>query len=142
MADAKNGDTVKVHYTGTLQDGTVFDSSREREPLEFKLGETGIIPGFQSIVEGMNPGETKTEKLAPEDAYGPHNEQMVVEVERDQLPQDLDPQVGQHLHLSRGDGQVIPVHITNVTDAKVTIDANHPLAGQDLTFEVELLEIV
>lgn len=142
MAGAKNGDKVRVHYTGSTEDGTVFDSSKDREPLEFTLGETGIIPGFQEIIVGMNPGDTKTDTIPPEKAYGPHREEMVLDVERDKLPQDLELEVGQHLQLSRSDGQVIPVHVTQLDDASVTIDANHPLAGKDLTFEVDLLEIV
>jgi peptidylprolyl isomerase len=142
MAEAKNGDKVRVHYTGSTEDGTVFDSSKDREPLEFTLGETGIIPGFQEIIVGMNPGDTKTDTIPPEKAYGPHREEMVLDVEREKLPQDLDLEVGQHLQLSRSDGQVIPVQVTKLDDASVTIDANHPLAGKDLTFEVDLLEIV
>lgn len=142
MAGAKNGDKVRVHYTGKVEDGTVFDSSKNREPLEFTLGETGIIPGFQEMVVGMNPGDSKTDTIPSEKAYGPHMEEMVLDVERDKLPQDLDLEVGQHLQLSRSDGQVIPVHVTHVGESSVTIDANHPLAGEDLTFEVDLIEIL
>ncbi len=141
MAQAKVGDTVKVHYTGTLEDGAVFDSSRERQPLEFKLGEPGIIPGFQKIVEGMAPGESKTELITSEDAYGERHDEMIMELGREHLPEGLSPEVGQHLQLARADGQTIPVQVTDVNDAAITLDANHPLAGRDLTFEVELIEI-
>jgi peptidylprolyl isomerase len=142
MAGAKNGDKVRVHYTGKIEDGTVFDSSKSREPLEFTLGETGIIPGFQEMVVGMNPGDSKTDIIPSDKAYGPRVEEMVLDVERDKLPENLNPEVGQHLQLSRSDGQVIPVQVTSVDESTVTIDANHPLAGEDLTFEVDLVEIV
>jgi peptidylprolyl isomerase len=142
MAGAKNGDKVRVHYTGSVDDGTVFDTSKNREPLEFTLGETGIIPGFQEIVVGMNPGDSKKDTIPSEKAYGPHRDEMVMDVERDKLPENLELEVGQHLQLSRSDGQVIPVHVTKLDEDSVTIDANHPLAGKDLTFEVDLLEIV
>ena len=142
MAGAKNGDKVRVHYTGKIEDGTVFDSSMDREPLEFTLGETGIIPGFQEMIVGMNPGDSKTDTIPSEKAYGEHVEEMVVAIERAKLPEDLDPEVGQYLQLSRPDGQVIPVHITGIDQTTITIDANHPLAGEDLIFEVELLEIL
>jgi peptidylprolyl isomerase len=142
MAGAKDGDKVRVHYTGKVEDGTVFDSSKNREPLEFTLGESGIIPGFQEMVVGMNPGDSKTDTIPSEKAYGPYVDEMVLEVERDKFPEDLDPEVGQHLQLSRSDGQVIPVHITEVGESTITLDANHPLAGKDLTFEVDLVEIL
>ncbi|MEJ2718714.1 MAG: peptidylprolyl isomerase [Deltaproteobacteria bacterium] len=142
MAGAKDGDKVRVHYTGKVEDGTVFDSSKNRDPLEFTLGESGIIPGFQEMVVGMNPGDSKTDTIPSEKAYGPYVEEMVLEVERDKFPEDLDPEVGQHLQLSRSDGQVIPVLITRVDESTITLDANHPLAGKDLTFEVDLVEIL
>jgi FKBP-type peptidyl-prolyl cis-trans isomerase 2 len=142
MAEAKQGDTVRVHYTGKLEDGIVFDSSREREPLEFTLGQQGIIPGFQKIVEGMAPGETKIEVVGSEDAYGPRQEQMVMEVGRDQLPEDLEPEAGQYLQLVKPDGQAMPVKVMDVSDESIKLDANHPLSGKDLHFEVDLIEIV
>jgi peptidylprolyl isomerase len=141
MAQAKTGDTVKVHYTGKLDDGTVFDSSADREPLEFKLGSGSIIPGFERAVLGMSLGESKTETIPTDDAYGPHLEEMVVVVDRQQMPAEIEPQVGQQLQLQQQDGQVLPVVITDVSDASVTLDANHPLAGEALIFDIELVEI-
>lgn len=141
MAKAKEGDTVHVHYTGKLKDGTVFDTSEEREPLSFKIGEERVIPGFEKAVVGMEPGDTKTEELPPEQAYGEHREDMVMELERDQLPDNLEPKVGQQLQLRMQNGQEVPVVITELGEESVTIDANHPLAGKDLVFEIELVEI-
>jgi peptidylprolyl isomerase len=142
MSAAKDGDTVRVHYTGTLNDGTVFDSSKSREPLEFTIGQPGIIPGFQEVVSGMEPGETVTETVTSEKAYGPHSEEMVVEIDRGRLPDHVTPEIGQHLQLVQPDGQQIVVRVTDLSDETVTLDANHPLAGRDLTFEVDLIEIV
>ncbi|MBW4471995.1 MAG: peptidylprolyl isomerase [Stenomitos rutilans HA7619-LM2] len=142
MAQAKSGDTVKVHYTGKLDDGTVFDSSANREPLEFTLGSGSIIPGFERAVLGMGLGESKTEIIPTDDAYGPHMDEMVVVVDRQQMPPEIEPQVGQQLQLQQQDGQVLPVVITDVSGASVTLDANHPLAGEELTFDIELVEIV
>lgn len=141
MAKAKEGDTVQVHYTGKLKDGTVFDTSDEREPLSFKIGEQRVIPGFEEAVVGMEPGDTKTEELPPGQAYGEHREDMVMELERDQLPDNLEPKVGQQLQLRMQNGQEVPVVITELAEESVTIDANHPLAGKDLVFEIELVEI-
>ncbi|NBB74758.1 MAG: peptidylprolyl isomerase [Bacteroidetes bacterium] len=141
MAKAKEGDTVQVHYTGKLKDGTVFDTSEEREPLSFTIGEERVIPGFEKAVVGMEPGDTKTEELPPAQAYGEHREDMVMELERDQLPDNLEPKVGQQLQLRMQNGQEVPVVITELGEESVTIDANHPLAGKDLVFEIELVEI-
>jgi peptidylprolyl isomerase len=141
MAQAKNGDTVRVHYTGTLDDGTVFDSSSGRDPLEFTLGTGGVIPGFENAVVGMNPGDQIETTIPAQDAYGPRMEEMVLVVPRDQMPPGFDPEVGQQLALQHPSGEMIPVTITDVTDEQVTLDANHPLAGQDLTFNIELVEI-
>ncbi|MBK4729534.1 peptidylprolyl isomerase [Oxynema sp. CENA135] len=140
MAAAKTGDTVKVHYTGKLEDGTVFDSSVEREPLQFTLGEGQVIPGFEKAALGMNPGDSKTETIPPEDAYGEHREEMVVQVERQQIPDNF-AKVGQRLQIQQPTGQKIPVVVTEVADATVTLDANHPLAGKSLTFDIEMVEI-
>ena len=142
MARAKKGDRVKVHYTGTLDDGSVFDSSKERDPLRFTIGEGQVIPGFEDAVIGMNPDETKTVKVAAENAYGPHLEEMVVALERDQFPEDLQPEVGQQLKVRRADDRNLIVRVTDVTETHVTLDANHPLAGEDLIFEIELVEIL
>lgn len=141
MTQAQRGDTVKVHYTGKLDDGTVFDSSVDREPLEFTLGQGGIIPGFEQAVLGMSTGESKTETIPSENAYGPYVEEMVLTVDRQQMPPEIEPQVGQQLHLQQPDGQMIPVMITDVSSSTVTLDANHPLAGENLTFDIQLVEI-
>ncbi|MCW3129649.1 MAG: peptidylprolyl isomerase [Methanophagales archaeon] len=142
MAQAKPGDTVKVHYTGKLEDGTVFDTSADRDPLQFTIGEGQIIPGFEQAVVGMNPGESKTIKVLTNDAYGPHREDMVLVVDRNQLPVDLIPEVGQQLQSRQPDGQIIVVTVIAVSESTVTVDANHPLAGKDLTFDIQLVEIV
>jgi peptidylprolyl isomerase/FKBP-type peptidyl-prolyl cis-trans isomerase SlpA len=141
VAKAKEGDTVRVHYTGKLKDGTVFDTSQDREPLSFTIGEQRVIPGFEEAVVGMEPGDSKTEELAPEKAYGEHREDMVMELERDQLPDNMDPKVGQQLQLRMQNGQEVPVVITELGEEAVTIDANHPLAGKSLVFEIELIGI-
>lgn len=140
-SQAKQGDTVKVHYTGRLQDGTVFDSSQNREPLEFTIGTGMIIPGFEQAVLGMAPGESKTEIIPTEMAYGPYMEEMVLVIDRGQIPPEMDPEIGQQLQIQQPGGQVIPVMVTDVSDASVTLDANHPLAGEELTFDIELVEI-
>ncbi|MFN3326488.1 MAG: peptidylprolyl isomerase [Bryobacteraceae bacterium] len=141
MAQAKQGDRVKVHYTGELVDGTVFDSSEGREPLEFTVGSGSVIPGFEEAVVGMAPGETKKEKIAPEHAYGPHRSEMMLELERSNVPPDLELEVGQRLELRSSDGRAVPVVVADLTDEKVTLDGNHPLAGKDLVFTIELVEI-
>jgi peptidylprolyl isomerase len=141
-AQAKNGDTVQVNYTGKLADGTVFDSSVGREPLEFTLGAGQMIPGFEKAVFGMKVGEKKTVTIPVDEAYGPHRDDLVIEVPRDKLPAGLTPEVGQQLGVKQADGSTAVVTITNVSDNNtVTIDANHPLAGKDLTFEIELVKI-
>jgi len=139
---AKSGDTVRVHYTGKLQDGTVFDSSVTREPFQFTIGAGQVIPGFDRAVTGMEPGQKKSAEIAPEDAYGPHHHEMVVVVPRDQLPEDLTPRVGLHLSVAKDDGGQFGVRITDVSPTTVTLDANHELAGKPLIFELELLEVL
>ncbi len=141
MVQAKPGDTVKIHYTGRLDDGTVFDSSVNREPLEFTLSGGQVIPGFDEAVLGMSPGESKTQKIPMDQAYGPHREEMVLEISRQQIPPELEPEVGQQLQVQQENGQTIPVFVTEVTESNVTLDANHPLAGEDLTFDIQLVEI-
>lgn len=141
MANAKEGDTVKVHYKGLLKDGTVFDSSYEREPLEFRIGEHRVIPGFEKAVVGMEPGESKKETIEADSAYGERRDDMVISVGREQVPSNIEPEVGQRLQMSTPDGRQIPVVIAEVEEAHVKLDANHPLAGKDLTFELELVEI-
>jgi peptidylprolyl isomerase len=144
LPKVKEGDTVKVHYTGKLtEDGTVFDSSREREPLEFTLGEGKLIPGFEKAVVGLEEGDSTTVELASEDAYGERREDLELEVSKSDLPDNIDPQVGMQLQMQQQEnGQAIPVQITAVEDEVVKLDANHPLAGKDLTFDIELIEKV
>ena len=138
---AQNGNIVQVHYTGTLQDGTMFETSVGREPLEFTLGEDRMIPGFEQAVLGMKIGESKTVTIPAEDAYGPYDADMTLVVSREELPGDMTPEVGQQLEMTGSDGGTIIVIITEVSDTTVTLDANHPLAGKDLTFEIELVSI-
>ncbi|MGF1672474.1 MAG: peptidylprolyl isomerase [Rivularia sp. (in: cyanobacteria)] len=141
MTQAKAGNNVKVHYTGKLDDGTVFDSSVEREPLQFSLGSGNVIPGFEEAIIGMTPGESKTATIPADQAYGPQREELVITVEKEQIPTDLSVEIGQQLQISQNDGQVIPVIVTDVSDSQVTLDANHPLAGQQLTFDIQLVEV-
>jgi peptidylprolyl isomerase len=138
---AKEGDTVKVHYTGKLEDGTVFDSSQEREPLEFTIGSGDIIAGFERAVIGMSPGDSTTERIPAKEAYGPRQEGMVMELGREDVPAEISPEVGQQLQIRQEDGQAVPVMITEVSDGAVLLDANHPLAGETLVFDIELVEI-
>lgn len=142
MIQAKIGDTVKVHYTGRLDDGTIFDSSINREPLQFTIGEGQIIPGFEQAIIGMSPGESKTTRIPMDEAYGPHRKEMVVVVSREQIPAELNPEVGQQLQVRQPDGRAMIVVVTEVSESSVTLDANHPLAGKDLTFDIQLVEIV
>jgi len=142
MAKAKNGDTVRVHYTGKFEDGKVFDSSLEREPIEFTIGKGQVIPGFEQAVEGMSPGESKTTKIPQDKAYGPHRKEMVMSVERKIIPAHLDPKVGQQLQLHLPNGRTIKVMVTKISESRVTLDANHPLAGKELIFDIQLVEIV
>lgn len=141
MSHAKSGDTVRIHYTGKLDDGTQFDSSEGREPLEFEVGSGQVIPGFDKAVEGMAVGDSKSVRLEPGDAYGPRHEQLVQEVERSVLPDDLNPVTGMALQSSSPEGHVTQFTVTAVTDETVTVDANHPLAGQALSFDIELVDI-
>lgn len=141
MVQAKAGDTVKIHYTGRLNDDTVFDSSVNREPLEFTINGGQVIPGFEQAVMGMSPGESKTATIPMDQAYGPYRPEMVLQVNRQQFPPDLQPEVGQQLQVQQPNGQAIPVIITEVSDSAITLDANHPLAGEDLIFDIQLVEI-
>ncbi len=141
MPQAKTGDTVTVQYTGSLADGTVFDSSQNREPLTFTIGSGDLIPGFEEAVVGMEPGQTLETTLAPESAYGPRSDDLVFEVERGDLPEEVDPEVGDRLEARDPSGKKFPVSVAAVDGDRVTLDANHPLAGRDLTFEIELVSI-
>ncbi|MDD3433442.1 MAG: peptidylprolyl isomerase [Tepidiphilus sp.] len=138
---AKAGDTVQVHYTGKFDDGSVFDSSAGREPLEFTVGSGQVIPGFEQAVEGMAVGQTKTVTIPAAEAYGDRVAEAVLQVPREQLPPDLEPEVGQRLVMQSRDGRQIPIVVVEVTEDSITIDANHPLAGRDLTFEIELVSV-
>ena len=142
MAKAKNGDTVKIHYTVWLENGTVFDTSINHDPLQFTIGEGRIIPGFEQAVVGMNPGESKTTKVLANKAYGPHRKEKVATIPRNQFPAHLKPKVGQQLQIPHADGRTAVVTVTDVSESSVTLDANHPLAGKDLIFDIQLMEIV
>ena len=137
---AKNGDTVSVHYTGRLEDGQVFDSSEGSDPLEFKLGAGEVIPGFDEGVRGMQVGDTKRIDIEADDAYGQRVDALVQSVSRNGINLDVEPEVGMNLIMRLPDGNQIPVAITEVTETHVTLDANHPLAGHRLSFDVELVE--
>lgn len=142
MTQAKIGDTVRVHYTGKLEEGVAFDSSMGADPLEIKLGSGRFIPGFEDAIVGMSPGETKTIKIPPEKAYGLYREDRVIKMDRKELPEDIVPQEGMVLEICASNGTIVPVQITEVTESAVTLDANHPLVEQTLTFEIQLVEIV
>jgi len=141
MTQAKAGDTVAIHYTGTLADGSQFDSSEGRDPLRFTLGSGQIIAGLDAAITGMSQGDKKSVTIAAAEAYGDHRPEAVQAVPRAQIPAEIPLEVGGGLQVQTPDGQTIPVTVTSVTDEEVTLDANHPLAGKDLTFAVELVEI-
>ncbi|MGD8780504.1 MAG: peptidylprolyl isomerase [Ignavibacteria bacterium] len=138
----QNGSKVKVHYTGKLEDGTIFDTSDGREPLAFTVGEGQMIPGFEKGVMDLAVGEKKTVTIPPEEAYGQPQENMVLTVEKDKVfPPEIDPKVGEQYNLTRKDGGTLPVTVTNIVDEKVTLDANHHLAGKTLIFDIEVVEL-
>ena len=141
MSNAKSGDTVRVHYTGTLDDGAQFDSSVGKEPLEFELGSGTVLPAFDAAVEGMAVGDSKSFKIEAEEAYGRRHEELIQDIPRDQLPQDMEPEVGMQLMAQGQDGQSIQLAVAEVKDDAITVDGNHPLAGQNLSFSIELVEI-
>ena len=142
MALAKHGDTVNVHYTGRLEDGSTFDTSVEREPLQFTIGRGEMIPGFEQAVVGMSPGELRTVKIPTDEAYGPYRKEMVLVADRGQFPAGFKPEVSQHLQIRREDGVIFFVTVIDVSESSVMLDANHPLAGKDLTFDISLMKIV
>ena len=142
MEKAKTGDTVRVEYTGKFEDGQIFDSNKGKELLEFTLGEGKIIPGFEKAVIGMEVDEEKTVKIPPKDGYGEYIEGLVAEVEKERFPENLSLEVGRQLVIPQENGGQLIVTITKVTDSKVTLDANHPLAGKTLIFDIKLKEIV
>ena len=138
----EDGSTVKVHYTGTLDDGTIFDTSVEREPLEFIMGEGKVIPGFEAAVKDMEVGQSKTVTIPSKEAYGSYRDDLLfVPIEKSQLPEGLNPEVGQRLQMQQASGKMSIVTITDVAEKEITIDANHPLAGKNLTLKLELVDI-
>jgi peptidylprolyl isomerase len=141
MKEAQDGDLVSVHYTGKLTNGEVFDSSKERDPLQFTLGKKEMLVGFEEGVVGMKPGETKSVTLNPEQAFGDRREDLILELPKDKFPQHITPSVGLQLNLSNASGANMMVVISEVGDDSVTLDGNHPLAGQTLVFDIELIEI-
>jgi len=141
MFKAEAGDTVTVNYVGKLADGTVFDSSEGRDPLKFIVGMQEVIPGFDRAVDGMVPGQKKTVTIACDDAYGPTHEKLIETVERSLLPDDIELVVGGQLQVSREDGQVMYFMIDDLTEETVTLNANHPLAGKELTFDIEMVDV-
>lgn len=142
MAQAKQGDTVQVHYTGKLEDGTVFDTSLNRHPLQFTIGKGAVIKGFEQAVAGMNTGESKTVIIPVEEGYGQRRDDMIVTVNRDSFPSGVNPAVGQRLEVTQENDKTILVTVTDATEKTLTLDANHPLAGKKLTFELKLLAIL
>jgi peptidylprolyl isomerase len=141
MAAAKQGNTVKIHYTGTLADGSVFDSSAGHDPLEFTIGNGQVIVGFEEAVLGMSVGDIKHVTIPVEKAYGHRNNDLVIIAPREHIPADLDPQVGQRMQMGGAGGELVQVMVTDVTATHVTLDANPPFAGKDLNFEIELVSI-
>ena len=141
MSNAKQGDTVKIHYTGTLDDGTQFDSSAGRDPLEFQLGGGQVIPGFDKAVDGMAVGEKKDVNIPAAEAYGDRQEQMVQEVPKSALPEGMEPQEGMQLQAQNQQGQTMQLVVTAIGEDSITVDGNHPLAGKALNFAIELVAI-
>lgn len=141
MTQAKSGDTVKIHYTGSLNDGTVFDSSAGRDPLAFTLGGGQVIPGFDQAVLGMRKGESKTVNIPADMAYGQRNEEMVITVPTSQVPEDINPELGMKLQMGGPNGEILVVEVVEITDEHIQLDANPPLAGKDLNFNIELVAI-
>ncbi len=142
MTSAKSGDTVQVHYTGTLDDGTTFDSSQGRDPLTFKLGERQVIPGFEDAVTGMTVNDTKKVTLEENDAYGPRHDDAIQIVPREKIPDDVQLFPGAKLQAQTPEGETVALTVLEVNDENATLDANHPLAGHRLTFELELVAIL
>lgn len=140
MTKIQDGSQVKVHYTGRLDNGQVFDSSQDREPLEFTMGQGQLIPGFEVAVTGLQAGDKKTVTIAAEDAYGQRQDELLFAVDRAQLPDHIQPEVGQQLQVNQ-DGQTTVVTISDLTETTITLDANHPLAGENLTFDLEVVEV-
>ena len=142
MTQARVGDRVKVHYEILLNDGTVFDSSFEREPLEFVLGQESVIPGFENGIVGMNQGDTKEVLIAPEDGFGDHKEELIIDVEKSRIPSHISLEVGKILQISLEDGNTYSVFIVDIDDQTVKLDGNHPLAGRKFSLRIELIELL
>jgi len=142
MSQAKDGDKVKVHYTGKLENGEVFDSSKDRQPLEFEIGGGNVMPGVEKGIIGMEIGDTKSIQIPPEDAFGPWRRELLVDLKRNEFPENMNLTVGQKLQMRHMDGDPLSLIITDVNEDTVTLDANHPLAGKTLVFDVELIGIV
>jgi peptidylprolyl isomerase len=142
MPGVKQGDKVRVHYTGRLNDGEVFDSSDQKKPFEFTIGRQEVVPGFEQAVMGMSPGQNKTTTISANRAYGAHMEDLVVVVDRKNINDDINLEIGQRLKIKQPDGQEFVVIIIEISDSTVKLDANHPLAGKSLTFDINLIEIV
>ena len=141
MEQVKYGDKIKVHYTGKLDNGRVFDSSSDRDPIVFTIGQEQMIPDFEQALIGMRPGESKRITISSDKAFGPYRENLVTKIKSGNISPELEPKVGQRMDASQRNGQKVVVTITGVTESGVTVDANHPLAGEDLTFDIELVEI-
>lgn len=142
MAEAKSGDTVRISYTGKLDDGSIFDSSKGKEPLEFTIGNNRLIQDFETSVIGMKPGQSKTIQIESDKAYGPYLTEALIKLHRNRFPDDIEPEVGQRLNATCADGHTMVVTVIEVTDSTITLDSNHPLAGKNLTFDVKLVEIL
>ena len=142
MRQAKSGDVVKVHYTGKTEGGNIFDSSRGGEPFQFTIGGGEIMSGIENSVIGMEVGDKKSIRLSSDEAFGPRREELVVEVKKEELPSDVTPEIGQRLQIRQEDGNPVVVTITNKNDVVVTLDANHPLAGRTVVYDLELIEIL
>lgn len=142
MSKAKNGDTVRIHYTQKLENGIVVETSKNNDPLQFKIGEGEVILGLEEAVVGMEEGEEKTAKISSSKGYGPYKKEMVAKVEKSRFPEHINPEIGQRLKVVQSDGTTTRVTVTDVTESMITLDANHPLAGKDLVFDIRLIEVV
>jgi peptidylprolyl isomerase len=142
MTSAKTGDAVKAHYTGTLDDGTVFDSSKDRDPMEFVIGKGTLIPDFEDAVIGLKAGEAKNIHVKAENAYGEHRDDLIISIPQKELPDDLNPELGKMVQMIQSDGKAIVLRITGISSDEITVDANHELAGKDLNFDIQLVEIM
>ena len=142
MKSVKKGDKIQVEYEGKFEDGTVFDASEKHgKPLEFKVGSGNVLKAFEEATIGMNEGEEKEITLPPKEAYGDYQNEYVMEIPIERFPSEVEPRVGQRFQVDQGDGKTFMVLVTQISDSSVTLDANHPLAGKDLIFDIELLEI-